>query len=37
MLVITRAAGFIGSHLAAQLALMSYELWFVDHPLTPAK
>ena len=37
MLVITGAAGFIGSHLAAQLALMGYELWLVDHPLTPAK
>ncbi len=37
MLVITGAAGFIGSHLAAQLALMGYEVWLVDHPLTPAK
>jgi ADP-L-glycero-D-manno-heptose 6-epimerase len=37
MLVITGAAGFIGSHLAAQLALMGYELWLVDHPLTMAK
>jgi len=37
MLVITGAAGFIGSHLAAQLALMGYDLWLVDHPLTSAK
>jgi ADP-L-glycero-D-manno-heptose 6-epimerase len=37
MLVVTGAAGFIGSHLAAELALMGYELWLVDHPLTPAK
>jgi len=37
MLIITGPAGFIGSHLAAQLALMGYELWLVDHPLTSAK
>ena len=37
MLVVTGAAGFIGSHLAAVLASMGYELWLVDHPLTPAK
>jgi ADP-L-glycero-D-manno-heptose 6-epimerase len=32
-----RAAGFIGSNLAVQLALLGYDLWLVDHPLTPAK
>ncbi|HSX82819.1 MAG TPA: NAD-dependent epimerase/dehydratase family protein, partial [Candidatus Saccharimonadia bacterium] len=37
MLIITGAAGFIGSHLAGRLALMGYDLWLVDHPLTPAK
>jgi nucleoside-diphosphate-sugar epimerase len=37
MLVATGAAGFIGLHLVAQLALMGYEVWLVDHPLTPAK
>lgn len=36
MLIITGAAGFIGSNLALQLASMGYELWLVDHPLTPA-
>jgi ADP-L-glycero-D-manno-heptose 6-epimerase len=37
MLIITGAAGFIGSNLARELAAMGYELWLVDHPLTPAK
>jgi nucleoside-diphosphate-sugar epimerase len=37
MLIITGAAGFIGSNLAVQLASMGYDLWLVDHPLTPAK
>jgi ADP-L-glycero-D-manno-heptose 6-epimerase len=37
MLIITGAAGFIGSNLAVQLASMGYDLWLVDHPLTPIK
>lgn len=37
MLIITGAAGFIGSNLALQLASMGHGLWLVDHPLTPAK
>ena len=37
MLIITGAAGFIGSNLAVQLASMGHDLWLVDHPLTPAK
>lgn len=37
MLIITGAAGFIGSNLALQLESMGYELWLVDHPLTPIK
>ena len=37
MLIITGAAGFIGSNLAVQLASMGYDLWLVDHPLTPVK
>ena len=37
MLIITGAAGFIGSNLAVQLASMGYDLWLVDHPLTPLK
>jgi ADP-L-glycero-D-manno-heptose 6-epimerase len=37
MLIITGAAGFIGSNLARELAAMGYALWLVDHPLTPAK
>src|SRR5215831_7854782 len=36
LLIITGAAGFIDSNLAVQLALMSYDLWLVDHPLTLA-
>ncbi|MGE3541655.1 MAG: ADP-glyceromanno-heptose 6-epimerase [Candidatus Tectimicrobiota bacterium] len=36
MLIITGAAGFIGSNLALQLASLGYELWLVDTPLTPA-
>jgi len=37
MIVITGAAGFTGSNLAVQLALTGYDLWLVDHPLTPTK
>ena len=37
MIVVTGAAGFIGSNLAHRLAAEGYELLLVDHPLTPAK
>lgn len=37
MLVITGAAGFIGSHLAHRLARMGRDLLLVDHPLTASK
>lgn len=37
MLIITGAAGCIGSNLALRLASMGHELWLVDYPLTPAQ
>ncbi|MBA4191674.1 MAG: ADP-glyceromanno-heptose 6-epimerase [Planctomycetaceae bacterium] len=37
MIVVTGAAGFIGSNLAHRLAAEGHELLLVDHPLTPAK
>lgn len=37
MLVVTGAAGFIGSNLAHRLASLGHELVLVDHPLRPRK
>jgi ADP-L-glycero-D-manno-heptose 6-epimerase len=37
MLVVTGAAGFVGSNLARRLAALGHELWLVDHPLTTDK
>lgn len=37
MIVVTGAAGFIGSNLAHRLAAEGRDLLLVDHPLTPAK
>jgi len=37
MIVVTGAAGFIGSNLAHRLAAEGHDLLLVDHPLTPAK
>lgn len=37
MIVITGAAGFIGSNLARRLSLLAVPLLLVDHPLIPAR
>ena len=37
MIVVTGAAGFIGSNLAFRLAGLGQELWLVDHPFSSVK
>ncbi|AGA29083.1 ADP-glyceromanno-heptose 6-epimerase [Singulisphaera acidiphila] len=37
MIVVTGAAGFIGSNLAHRLAALGHHLWLVDHPFSAVK
>jgi ADP-L-glycero-D-manno-heptose 6-epimerase len=37
MIVVTGAAGFVGSNLTRRLADAGHDLLLVDHPLTAAK